>query len=60
MNTVIFDVGNVLAGYDWESYLKTFRYPAEVYERVADAVFRNADWECAGLRDRDPGSVRGL
>ncbi len=45
MNTVIFDVGNVLAGYDWESYLKTFRYPADVYERVADAVFRNADWE---------------
>ena len=53
MNTVIFDVGNVLAGYDWASYLKTFHYPAEVYERVADAVFRNAvTGHCNSIRPR--------
>ena len=44
MNTVIFDVGNVLVGYDWQSYLRTFQYSEEIYERVADAVFRNEDW----------------
>lgn len=45
MKTVIFDVGNVLVGYDWKSYLRTFNYSEEIYERVADAVFRNKDWE---------------
>lgn len=44
MNTVIFDVGNVLVGYDWESYLHSFHYPEEIYERIADAVFRSDDW----------------
>ena len=38
MKTVIFDVGNVLVGYDWKSYLHTFNYSEEIYERVADAV----------------------
>lgn len=45
MNTVIFDVGNVLVGYDWQNYLRTFHYSEEIYERVANAVFRNKDWE---------------
>ena len=44
MNTVIFDVGNVLAGYDWKSYLRTFQYPEEIYERIGNAVFDNEDW----------------
>ena len=39
MNTVIFDVGNVLVGYDWESYLRSFHYSEEIYQRIADAVF---------------------
>ena len=45
MNTVIFDVGNVLVGYDWQNYLRTFHFAEEIYERIADAVFRNKDWE---------------
>lgn len=44
MNTVIFDVGNVLVGYDWKSYLRSFHYPEEIYDRIADAVFLNDDW----------------
>lgn len=44
MNTIIFDVGNVLVNYDWQSYLRTFNYPEKIYERIADAVFRNEDW----------------
>ncbi len=44
MNTVIFDVGNVLVGYDWESYLRSFHYSEEIYQRIADAVFLNEDW----------------
>lgn len=45
MNTVIFDIGNVLVGYDWQNYLRTFHFTEEIYEQVADAVFRNKDWE---------------
>ncbi len=41
---VIFDLGNVLVGYDWAGYLRTFGYTEEIYERIADAVFRNEDW----------------
>lgn len=41
---VIFDIGNVLVGYDWPGYLRTFGYTDEIYERIADAVFRNDDW----------------
>ena len=44
MNTIIFDVGNVLVNYDWQSYLRAFNYPEKIYERIADAVFRNEDW----------------
>lgn len=45
MNTVIFDVGNVLVGYDWQNYLRSFHYSEEIYERIAKAVFLNKDWE---------------
>ena len=41
---VIFDIGNVLVDYDWPGYLRTFGYTDEIYERIADAVFRNDDW----------------
>lgn len=41
---IIFDIGNVLVGYDWQGYLRTFNYTKETYERIADAVFRNDDW----------------
>lgn len=42
---VIFDIGNVLVDYDWAGYLRTFGYTQEIYERIADAVFRNEDWQ---------------
>ncbi len=45
MNTVIFDIGNVLVDYDWAGYLRTFGYDEETYQRIADAMFRNEDWE---------------
>lgn len=45
MNTVIFDIGNVLVGYDWESYLRTFHYAEGIHQAVADAMFRSEDWD---------------
>lgn len=44
INTVIFDLGNVLAEYDWETYLGQFGYDRDTYNAVADAIFLNEDW----------------
>lgn len=45
IDTAIFDIGNVLIHYDWKGYLKSLQFNEEIYERVADAVFRNPDWD---------------
>ena len=34
IENVIFDVGNVLMGYDWEEYLKSYNFPEEKYQNV--------------------------
>lgn len=45
INTVIFDIGQVLLSYDWKQYLSTFGYDKETFDRIANAVFLNEDWE---------------
>lgn len=50
IENIIFDVGNVLVGFNWESYLKGFGFPEEEYEKIADATFRNQIWN-----ERDRG-----
>lgn len=42
---VIFDLGNVLLGYDWRPYLSSLGYDDQTNKVLADAVFRNKDWE---------------
>lgn len=44
-DTLIFDIGNVLLRYDWESLLDSFSFAPEVRQKIASAVFLNADWE---------------
>lgn len=44
IETVILDIGNVLIDFAWEAYLTSFQYSNEMYETVADAMFRNEDW----------------
>lgn len=43
-DTVIFDLGKVLADYDWESYLRKFSFDEETYQILADAVFLSEAW----------------
>lgn len=45
INTVIFDLGNVLVKYDWETFLQTFGFPERTYRAVADAMFLNDVWQ---------------
>lgn len=44
IDTVIFDVGNVLVTFDWESYLASYGFPPEKYEAIADVTYRNPEW----------------
>lgn len=45
INTVIFDIGRVLAGYGWEKYLRGIAPEEEAYRAVEQAVFLSPDWE---------------
>lgn len=44
INTIILDIGNVLAAFDWQKNLRSYGFPDEKYEALADAVYRHADW----------------
>lgn len=41
VKNIIFDVGQVLVSYDWESYLKEFHFPAEEEKLIAEKVFKS-------------------
>lgn len=45
VNTVIFDLGNVLVEYNWRRYLDTFLFDEKTYDIIANAMFLNEDWE---------------
>lgn len=49
IDTAIFDIGNVLIDFAWESYMKSLDFDAVTYEHVADAMFRNEDWDQGDL-----------
>lgn len=44
-NTVIFDIGRVLAGFGWEEYLRGIVPEETAYRAVEQAVFLSPDWE---------------
>lgn len=44
IDTIIFDVGMVLADFCWREYLESFLYPEDVTERIANAMFLSKDW----------------
>lgn len=50
IENIIFDVGQVLVKFDWETFLKGFGFDKEKYEKIADATFRSSIWD-----ERDKG-----
>ena len=44
ITTIIFDIGNVLAAFDWPASLRKWGFPEEEYETIADALYRSEDW----------------
>lgn len=44
INTIIFDIGNVLAAFCWQKFYKQFNFSDEVYQKLANATVLNKDW----------------
>lgn len=44
IRNIVFDIGNVLAGFIWEEFYHSFGYPEEVFEKLADATVRSPFW----------------
>lgn len=52
IDTIIFDVGNVLIDFCWEEFLDGFHFPKEERDAIAKAVFESDVWNL-----RDKGTV---
>lgn len=44
IDTVIFDIGNVLVSFDWQAHLESAGFSPEKYEIVTNATYQNPDW----------------
>ncbi len=44
IRNIIFDIGNVLVGYNWREYMDSFGFPAEKEQAVAAALFGSDTW----------------
>lgn len=44
IKNIVFDIGNVLAGFVWEEFYHSFGYPEEIFEKLADATVRSPFW----------------
>lgn len=44
ITTIIFDIGNVLAGFTWKEHYESFGYDEQMVERIAKATVKNPDW----------------
>ncbi len=57
IDTVIFDIGNVLAGFDWAGFVRSFGFGPQVNERIARAVFQSEDWHQVDLGLKSDGEL---
>ncbi len=44
INTIIFDIGNVLTGFQWKKFYESFNFSPDIFERLAAATTLNEDW----------------
>lgn len=44
IGNIVFDIGNVLAGFVWQKFYRSFGFSDEVYEKLADATVRSSFW----------------
>ena len=44
IRTVIFDIGNVLAGFEWREHFRNLGYEEEMVERLGKATVQSGNW----------------
>ena len=44
INTIVFDIGNVLIDFAWEPFYRSFGFSDEIFERLANATVRSDVW----------------
>lgn len=44
IKNIVFDIGNVLAGFIWQDFYRSFGYSEEIFEKLADATVRSTFW----------------
>lgn len=44
IKNIVFDIGNVLVGFIWEEFYRSFGYSEEIFEKLADATVRSPFW----------------
>lgn len=44
IRNIVFDIGNVLAGFVWQKFYRSFGFSDEIYEKLADATVRSSFW----------------
>ena len=44
IKNVVFDIGNVLAGFVWKDFYESFGFSQEINEKLANATVRSALW----------------
>ncbi len=52
IRNIVFDIGNVLAGFAWREFYRSFGFSDEVFEKLADATVRSPFWN-----EMDRGSL---
>ena len=45
IKTIIFDIGNVLAGFEWYNFYKSFGFDEDMVGRIAQATVKSEDWK---------------
>lgn len=45
IKTILFDIGNVLAGFDWRTFYAKRGYDEALIDRIAKATVQSADWK---------------
>ena len=44
IKNIVFDIGNVLVGFDWKPFMESFGFTEEVLKRVANATVHAPIW----------------
>ena len=44
IRNIIFDIGNVLAGFVWQDFYRSFGYSEEIFQKLADATVKSPMW----------------